>query len=146
MRSILCAIDFSDSSANVLEVATGLASQYKVPLFILYTYRLIDQGIPTDMGNYKRKIEVHAKEKFLELEKKVFLAQPPVPYEFLTEIGFLSDRINFNINKNNIGMVVIGQEQANTLNEFKGQSLHNFIRHSHVPFVLVPQKLGVEAA
>ena len=43
-KSILCAIDFSESSLNALKYAADLSARYNSHLTVLYPYRLLPAG------------------------------------------------------------------------------------------------------
>src|SRR6187549_247490 len=90
-NSILCTIDFSDSSKDVLKYAVALSKQLKNNLTVLFTYRLMNfhNGEAFDV---RKKIEENAKHSFSILEKEV-LADSGVSYDFKIEVGFVSNRV-----------------------------------------------------
>ena len=143
MKAVLCALDFNEVSSTVLEVAMEMALLFKAHLTILFSYRLIDHQEMGNISELKSKIEGEARNRFNDLEQKVLTHHPGVSYEFRTEIGFLSDRIENFTRKNQVGMIVIGQQLAENINEHKGLSLHDFISGVKLPVVLVPEELNV---
>lgn len=143
MRPILCVIDLTDSAGYVLGVAAKMAYAYKCSLTILFPYRLIDPGYKGELSNLKIKLEQDANEKFLALKKDITLLDS-IPYEFHPEIGFPHDRINAFIRRNKVESVVIGQRQADLLNELNPKTLQNLLANSRRPFVIVPEDTDVE--
>ncbi|HEX8039905.1 MAG TPA: universal stress protein [Chryseosolibacter sp.] len=144
MKQLLCVVDFSDSTAKVLEIAGRIASGYKAHLVVLFPYRLIDYAYRGDITALKLRLESEAKEKFQELKKNIPALQN-VSCEFQPEIGFIFDRITSNLKKNKTEMIIIGQQQTVTINDLKGVSLQNLISGSKLPFVIVPEVKSPEA-
>jgi nucleotide-binding universal stress UspA family protein len=143
MRPILCVIDLTQASAQVLEVAARMASAYKSQMTILFPYRLINNGYNGEMSKLKAKLEQEAKEKFLSLKNDVALLDR-IPYDFQPEIGFAADRINSFLNRNKVDLVVIGQHQANSMNEVNHTALQTLIAGSKLPFTIVPDEIDVK--
>lgn len=143
MKPILCVIDLSESTGHVLTVAARMAYAYKSTLTILYPYRLISNGYKGEVSTLKIKLEQEAHEKFLALRKQLTILDS-IPYEFHPEIGFSHDRINTFIKQNKVESVVIGQRQANLINELNPMKLQNLLTDSKLPFVIVPEDTDVE--
>ena len=144
MRPILCVIDLSECSAQVLEVVARMAYAYKSHLTILLPYRLIDHEYTGEISNLKGKLEQEAREKFSSLKKQVSLLDH-ISYEFQPEIGFPVDRINSFVRSNKIDAVVISQRQANLMNEINRTTFQSLITKSKLPFTIVPEEIDVEA-
>jgi hypothetical protein len=144
MKPILCVLDFSIDSVKVLDVAATISLETRAHLIILYPYRLLNPKKITDVFDLKNILEGEAKKRFLVLEKQ--LLSKKLSYEFYPEIGFIYDRVVFHAKKDNIGMVVIGSQQANTINTDSGISLHHFIQQLNIPLLLVPEETNTEIA
>jgi hypothetical protein len=143
MRPILCVIDLSQSSVQVLEVAARMACAYRSHLIILFPYRLIDNSYNGEIFKLKAKLEQDAREKFLSFKKQVVVLDQ-VPHEFQPEIGFPADRINSFVRRSRIDSVVISQRQANLMNELNPAALQSLITNSKLPFMIVPEEVDVE--
>ena len=143
MRPILCVVDLTPSSEKVLEIAATVASACSARLIILYSYRLVDLGRDADVLISKASIDAKAKARFLELGASV-LNKKRVVYEFQTEIGFTADRIRTFVNENSVGMVVIGERQANDIDEHRSLTLREFISNMKLPFLIIPEESPVE--
>jgi hypothetical protein len=143
MRPILCVIDLTDKSVQVLEVAARMAYAYKSHLTILFPYRLIDNGYKGEISKLKANLEQEARDKFESLSGQITLLHQ-LSYEFLPEIGFPADRVNSFVRRNKIDSVVISQRQAYLMNEVNQMALQNLITNSKLPFTIVPEEVDVE--
>jgi hypothetical protein len=143
MRPILCVIDLSEASLQVIEVAAKMACAYKSQLTILFPYRLIDNGYRGEISKLKTKLEQEARDKFVALKDRVTLLNQ-ISYEFQPEIGFPADRINSFIRRNKIDSVVISQGQANLMNEVNHFTLQALIANAKLPFTIVPEAIDAE--
>src|SRR6187551_480248 len=103
-NSILCTIDLSESSKPAIRWAVTLAQQLKLPLTILYTYRLL-QYRNGEILQLKRKMEDEAKQQFMEFEKELLMDRG-ISYNFKTEVGFVTDRIEDHAKKNSLSFLV----------------------------------------
>lgn len=132
VKTILCTIDFSNSTRHSIEWAVSMARHMRAHLSILYTYRLIQPR--TDEVFLKKKvIEQEAREKFQVLEKE-FLSKEGISYDFKIEVGFISDRIEDHAKKNTLDFVVMDKTMRTNSNE----SLDELMEHIHVPMLVVP--------
>lgn len=144
MEPILCVVDLTPSSQKVLEIAATVASACHAHLIILFSYRLVDLGRDADVLTLKASMDAKARSRFNELCAPV-LDNKEVVYEFQTEIGFTADRIRTYINKKAVGMVVIGERQANDIDEHRSLTLREFISDMKLPFLIIPEEAKVEA-
>jgi nucleotide-binding universal stress UspA family protein len=138
MRPILCVIDLTKSSATVLDTAVRIASAFKTHLVILFPYRLVDYTYTGDLSALNSKLLNDAKAKFSELKQRGEIINH-FSYEFLPEIGFSSDRITSFLKTDQADMIVIGQQQANSMNELDKSALQDLITNSKLPFTIVPE-------
>jgi len=139
MRPILCVIDLSESSATVLDAAVRMASAFKTHLIIVFPYRLIDYTYTGDLSALNLKLVDDAKAKFNKLKLQGEFINY-FSYEFLPEIGFSSDRITSFLKSNEAEMIVIGQQQANAMNDLNKSTFQDLIKNSKLPFTIVPEK------
>jgi nucleotide-binding universal stress UspA family protein len=143
MRPILCVVDLNPSSEKVLEIAAKLASACHTRLIVLYSYRLVDLGRDENVLTLKASMDARAEARFQELGASV-LKDKDVVYEFQTEIGFLADRIRTYVNEKAAGMVVIGERQANDIDEHRALTVREFISNMKLPFLIIPEESTVE--
>lgn len=145
MREILCVIDLSESSGRVLEVAARISHGCKAHLVVLFPFRLIQSGFLGDLPSLKLKLETEAREKFADLKKNL----PPMDnlsVEFISEIGFIADRIESHVKRNRVDLVIIGQQQTVAANDIRSFNLQKIIANSKTPFVIVPTEVNAEAS
>jgi hypothetical protein len=137
MKPILCAIDFSTSTLRVMEAAFGAANTNNTDVTILFVYRLVQTS--GGLTEYKKNMEAQARKNFDALVKQMRI-KDLVKYEFRSEIGFLTDRIEDYVHKNAIGLIVLSQHMADTVNDHQGLTLKDFIGSTKVPFLIVSEK------
>ena len=143
MRPILCVIDLTPTSVQVLEVAARMAYALKSRITILFPYRLIDRGYKGEISKLKQQLEQEARENFAIVKAQVPLLDQ-VPFEFLPEIGFPADRISSFVRRNKVDSVIIGQRQASLINELSQMTLQNLITTTRLPFTIVPEEIDAE--
>lgn len=131
-KSILCAIDFSESSLHALQWAAELSSQFKCHLTVLYPYRLLQTSKGDVVGIKQKNLEL-ANQKF-EALKNEFLTGKVSSYDFTPEVGFLSDRIENHIEKNSIMLMVLGKNMHSASQD----NLQDLINSIQVPVLIVP--------
>ena len=131
-KSILCAIDFSESSLHALQWAAELSSQFKCHLTVLYPYRLLQTSKGDVVGVKQKNLEL-ANKKF-EALKNEFLNGKVNSYNFTAEVGFLSDRIEDHIEKNSIMLMVLGKNMDSSSQD----NLQDLINTISVPVLIVP--------
>ena len=136
MKSILCALDFSETSYAVMKKALELAAQRKSSLTFLFSYRLVEP-LGLALADYRKSMEAKARQDFDAMVKRLKI-NSSVRYEFRSEIGFLSDRIEAFIKNNDVELVVLGQDMVRSINEHKGSSLELHIQSEKIPLVIVP--------
>lgn len=144
MSQILCVIDFSESAAKVWEVAARIACACRAHLIVLFPYRLIDYSHPGGDGpSLKVKLETEARDRFRALKENT-KGMEGVSCEFHLEIGFLTDRINAHVKRNNIDMIIIGQHHTSPASDFRGINMQTVMSDSKIPFVIVPADVKKE--
>jgi nucleotide-binding universal stress UspA family protein len=131
-KSILCALDFSESSLNALKWAAELSSRFNCHLTVLYAYRLL-QTTREDVVQLKKKNEEIATRKFEALEND-YLNGKVISFDFTAEVGFLTDRIEDHLRKNSILMMVIGKNMNSTNQE----NLEDLMKRVKIPVVVIP--------
>ena len=139
-KTILCAIDFSESSLQALKWTMRMAQLAQAQVTVLFCYRLIAAEDDPETLYLKKKIENDALKKFNDLEKKLGNGQA-VPYQFITEVGFFPFRIEVFIRKSPVNLLVLGNSIVENFDEYKNLSFEQFLKDCSVPVVIVPQEL-----
>jgi nucleotide-binding universal stress UspA family protein len=131
-KTILCTIDFSESSGQAIEWALSLAQHMRAHLSIRYAYRLV-QSRGGDVAHLKRNIEDQARHKFQQIEQDHLLGKG-VAYDFEIEVGFISDRISAYAKKNNLNMIIMDKH----VNTHSGETFEELMNSLSVPMLLIP--------
>lgn len=130
--TILCVIDFSESSRHALQWAVSMAERFPAHLVILYTFRLL-QSKSTEALQTKRGMEEQAMNNFALLEKEL-LQSKAFTYEFRTEVGFVNDRVEDHLKKNVIQLLVAGKKVSVDNRE----TFDILMEDIQIPLVIVP--------
>lgn len=133
MKTILCTIDFSDSSKQALTWAAGLAKELNAHLTILYTYRLYSTK-NSEAIELKKQLELKAIHNFTLLEKELLETHNEISYDFKTEVGFVADRVE-NFVKNHAVSFLVMDKSMNAQNK---EMFNELVEHIQVPLVIVP--------
>jgi len=131
--SILCVIDFSDSSRNALQWAADNARTYQLHLTVLYSYRLNHVRHGESIVALRKKIEDEANQNFKILENDLLLNRH-ISYDFKTEVGFIADRVEEHSKNHPINFLVI-DKNIRTSNK---ESFDDLMEHMQVPLVIIP--------
>jgi hypothetical protein len=130
-NTILCTIDFSEASKDVLKFAVNLSKQFKSHITVLYIYRLLN-SYNGDAVEMRKKTEHKAKEDFSVLEKEVLVGSG-VSYDFKVEVGFVSNRVKEYVKKKGVSFLVMGRMNGNTK-----ESFDELAENIEVPLLIVP--------
>jgi nucleotide-binding universal stress UspA family protein len=131
MTEILCTTDFSVSSQDALRWSIDLAKRLGAHITVLYTYRLFKRD--GEIINSKRIIEEEALLNFGKLEREL-LAGAGVDYDFKSEVGFVTDRVEEHAKKRDVSFLVMGRGMQ-SLNK---EGFDELVSHLRVPLVIVP--------
>jgi nucleotide-binding universal stress UspA family protein len=132
-KTILCAIDFSESSIHALRWAVEIAVLLEAHLTIVYPYRLIRTGTGGEVIRMKKAIEEEAVRNFGPLEQDI-LGGLSLSYDFRPEVGFISDRVRDYARKQPLSFLVMGK----MLGEGGAELMQNLVEEINVPVVIVP--------
>jgi hypothetical protein len=135
MKSVFCAIDFSETSLQVLRLASQQAEIRGGKVIVLYSYRLV-QSADKPVAEYRKAVELGAKENFQTLAQSL-TGKEQALLDFRMEIGFLTDRIEFYAQKGEIDLIVLSTEIANQYDEHSGISLIDILNSLKIPVMVV---------
>ncbi|MEO1052221.1 MAG: universal stress protein [Bacteroidota bacterium] len=144
LKHILVPTDFSLNSNNAVRYAIKMAEKCKAKITLLHTYRLISGKHEKDKDNgvtLKKELEHVAISKFHHIEE-LMLKNTSVQYEFLLEVGFLSDRLGAYTEAEEVNMVIAAHDRSNgSIGTFKSD--FDFIIDSlKCPVLLIPEGLN----
>lgn len=130
-NKIICTTDFSDSSKGALRWSVEWAKKTNCRLIVLYTYRLIKQGMEPTVN--KRRMEEEASQNMTKLENEL-LINSGIDYDVKIEVGFVEDRIEEHLKTNQISFLIIGKEMSLRNKEM----FDDLLRKLQVPLVIIP--------
>lgn len=136
--SVLCVIDFSASSENALRSAVHLASGNQTHLTVLHPYRLTQAVKKEDLVKLKRDIDEEAALNFKKMSH--LLINLNVPFDFRAEVGFLTDRVQEHLRKNNVTLLVMNKHLA--LGSW--EAFHELIDQLEIPMMIVPENKSMK--
>lgn len=140
-ESILCAIDFTESSLNAFRWSVQLAAGSKRPLTTLYSYRLLPQSHDEAIQDFRKKTEESARKRYAEWERKI-LTNTGIKGGFVTDIGFASDSIENHLRKNPVNLLIISNSVLDNISVHKGEQLPLFMKSINVPLLIVSDKVN----
>lgn len=133
INTILCAIDFSESSIHALRWAADMAMLLDAHLTIVYPYRLIRPETGGEAVRMKKVLEEEALRKFEPLKHDI-LTGITISYDFMPEVGFISDRVRDHAQKKALRFLVMGKMPGDGSREV----LADVVAQMNVPVVIVP--------
>lgn len=81
----------------------------------------------------KKKIEEEALQHFADLEQDILEGQN-ISYDFRMEVGFVTDRVEYLIQKTPINFLVMDKEMSSKNKE----SFEELVENIRIPLVIVP--------
>ena len=136
-KTILCAIDFSESSADAMHWAIQMAQLTDEQVVFLFCYRLIGAGNEDGTLDLKRNIENDAVRKYNEMQK-ILVRDQDVSCKFISEVGFFPFRIENFIRNGAVNMLVLGNSIIDNFDEYKNLNFDMFLKSTKIPVVVVP--------
>lgn len=129
---ILCLVDFSESSNRALQWAVQMAHVLQAHITVLHVFRLL-QSKNGEALMLKKAKEADAISHFIELERSL-LRDKDISYDFKTEVGFITDRIDDHTRNNLIRFVVTDK----SMTERNKESFDELIKKIQIPMVIIP--------
>jgi len=130
IQSILCVIDFSESSVKALKWAGMMAVNLNAHLTIIHPYRLNKLDKKEDMVLAKKNIDVDALKNFEKIASDLFKSGG-LSYDFHVEVGFIQDRVHEHSIKKEILFMVLGKKLASN-----NEILNELMNQIEVPLVI----------
>ena len=141
-RKILYPTDFSNTSVRGLNYVLQLSELNNAELVLLHAYRLTGASATSEnLVAAKRMVENNAQLAFEKLDKE-HLKDSPIKYSFISEVGFLSDRIVSNIKSYNIDLVILCSEMQNLIIEKSDHEYKHLVNALSCPLMLMPCDSG----
>ena len=114
--SALLPMDFSAASLDAVNGAVQFCKENDLELIILHTYRLIrEPNTSQEEGvSIKEHFDKRAQHEFHKIQEQV-LNRELVPYQFISEVGFIDDRIAYNLKKRPVEVILLGKPMLKQL-------------------------------
>lgn len=120
-----------------------MAAKCEAQVAILFCYRLIPAGEGgSDTLDLKKNMESEARDKFQKFEKE-HVKNRSLSYQFYSEVGFFSTRIEAFMRRSPVELLVLGSEVIHNFNEYKNMSFEHFVKSINTPVVIIPQGLSI---
>ncbi|MEP2771503.1 MAG: universal stress protein [Fulvivirga sp.] len=137
-KKILYPTDFSNKSLQGLNYVLKLSEINNAELILLHAYRLLGAGASTEnLVAAKKMVEDNANLAFQKLDSDL-LKDSQIRYSFISEVGFLSDRIVSNIKLYEIDLVVLCTEMQKTIIEKSDHEYKSLVNALSCPLMLMP--------
>ena len=140
-NSILCAVDFSETSEQALRYARDLAAVTKGHLTVVH---VVDQLLHT-AAHTSGSGEAYMKQTQEELDKLLRRIAPERPFGITVEVGDAAEQILKQVDECRADLIVMGthgREGAQRL--VFGSTAEAVLRRSAVPVLAVPAPPGAE--
>jgi nucleotide-binding universal stress UspA family protein len=142
INKILFPTDFSQSSIDAMQYAVRLSATLGAELIILHTFRLTDTHLEgKKLFDSKKNLEISAINEFNVFDDK-YLKHTGIRYLFLSEVGFMSDRIISNIKEHKIDLLMLGNEMQTKMKEKTEVDCKGIIQGLGCPVLLVPELIS----
>lgn len=124
-----------NGNKSAVEYALDMAKRSTAKLYLLKTYRLVEEMKKLHSSDKSLKLTIDEKiESEIENKYRNLLEGSGVQYELLVEVGFLSDRIISNIKEKEIDMLLL-----DGLSKWADDNLIDRFSELEVPVLLIPE-------
>ena len=140
-QRVLYPTDFSENSTRAMNYALKVCKAHNAELFILYTYRLINNG-NSDGISFRDSLAHLGREEFEKVNAEL-LKGSGIKYSFLSEIGFIVDRILANTIDSKIDLIVLCDSILHKIEQKPEKGKDRLLKRINCPVMLVPPELEV---
>ena len=138
-KKILYPTDFSENSIRTMDYALRVSKDQNAELILLYAYRLINNG-NSDHIAHRNNLAEHGRKKYETVSKELLL-DSKVGYTYLSEVGFIEDRILATVKENDIDLVVICDSVHKAIEGQNKNGNERLLKRISCPMMLVPPDL-----
>lgn len=138
-KKILYPTDFSETSVACLEEVLKRPEFKDSEFYLLHAFRLI--GADAESKNLvaaKRMLEVNSINAFNKLNED-FLKGCNQRFNFLSDVGFLSDRVISNIREFDIDLLILCNRMREEIYEKIGSDYQSMLDRISCPILLIPE-------
>ncbi|TRX52677.1 universal stress protein [Fulvivirga sp. M361] len=138
-QRILYPTDFSDNSIESMNYAMKVCKTHDAELFILYSYRLNNNG-NSDGISHRNNLAHIGREEFEKVNKEL-LSTSGVKYSFSSEIGFIVDRILANTLDSKVDLIVLCDNMLRKIEQKPEKGKEKLLKRINCPVMFVPPEL-----
>ncbi|MEM1408349.1 MAG: universal stress protein [Bacteroidota bacterium] len=135
-KKILYPTDFSENSIRTMDYALRVSKNQSAELILLYAYRLINSG-NSDHISHRNNVAEHGRKNY-ETVNKELLINSEVGHTYLSEVGFIEDRILATVNENDIDLVLICDSVYKAIESQNKNGNERLLKRISCPLMLVP--------
>ncbi len=139
IKKILLPTDLNPEIPESISYAVALSRWTKADLYILITYRLIEDEHRNQ--SHGRSIRDYLNDQAMtkaQLIRDIYPQECLTRCHFLVEIGFLSERIRSNVQKFNIDLVIMNEEMEKLLDISTERNRSGFFVDLPCPVMYIP--------
>ncbi|MCA6073253.1 universal stress protein [Fulvivirga sedimenti] len=138
IKNVLLPTDFNPTISKSIPYAVSLCRWTGAQLYVLITYRLIENtSHMSDKKSIRSYLEEQAQKK-MELIQQNCLGDNGIHCRFLLEVGFLFDRIQTNILNQNIDLLIL-DEEIEKIMDVSSEIQHSTLLHElSCPIMYIP--------
>lgn len=142
MKTILVALDFSESSDNALEFAAGIANHLKASMILFHSEQMPVASYELEPVAYTLKNSIEFNTNILlEKAKRIKKIYPFIQFlSYNVELGDLKSNIDEYIEKKNVDLIIMGiTGKTSTLSKVVfGSNAITISRKASIPVIIVP--------
>lgn len=138
---ILYPTDFSEDSVRTINYALKVSRDQNAELILLYAYRLINND-NSDHISHRNSLAEHGRKSY-EMVNRELLKDSNVSYTYLSEVGFIEDRILANVKEKDVDLVILCDNVHQTIESQNRHGHDSLLKRISCPLMLVPADLTV---
>lgn len=149
MVTFLCATDFTACSENAINYANDLAQLFNARIILFHSIQAVAPTFPIFGGitpHERLEIELEERKEFLQRMETIKMhleyqnPESNINFESQVRHGLAKDTIPDLIRQERVDLVIMGNEEANSLQEiFVGTIASDIIARSSCPVLIIPQ-------
>ncbi len=139
-QKILYPTDFSENSIQTMNYALKVSKTHGAELILLYSYRLINNG-NSDHVSHRNSLAEKGRRNY-EVVHEQLLDGSDVNYTYLSEIGFVEDRILATVLENDVDLVIMCENIRDTIEKHTHNGKNRLMNRLNCPLMFVPADLS----
>ncbi|MEM9857693.1 MAG: universal stress protein [Bacteroidota bacterium] len=138
-KKILYPTDFSENSVRTMNYALKVSESQQAELILLYAYRLINNG-DADHISHRNNLAELGRKSYEKVDQSL-LKDSEVGYTYLSEIGFIEDRILATVKENDVDLVLICDSVHKAIENQNKNGNERLLKRISCPLMLIPEDI-----